>query len=238
MVDPVVETGVADTLERRLADARRRHKAGEYGPTLPLEIVDLGIRTKWASDHPSRPVSPRLVSNEGSVNEKVNGGAQVGGSAGMKKRGAIKVDGGVDGSPAGVQRLTAVAGSLLVDVDGQRRSPQRSSGRPTSTAHVMAGGIVQAYGYFKFSPEIISVPPLQGRRDLITWRETIKPQMEIAGLMGFADGIVPRPEADDVELLAEFCAAQLLTFMVISRCCSPVVLIALKLCRQRLDTRH
>ncbi|CAI7787101.1 unnamed protein product [Closterium sp. NIES-54] len=55
-----------------------------------------------------------------------------------------------------------------------------------------------------------------GRRDLITWRESIEPQLEVARLKGFADGTVPIPPVDDVEQSTEFCATHLLTFMVIS----------------------
>ncbi|CAI7829723.1 unnamed protein product [Closterium sp. NIES-54] len=43
---------------------------------------------------------------------------------------------------------------------------------------------------------------------------------------------------DDVGLRGEFCAAHLLTFMVISRCCSPMVQLALRSCRERLDASH
>ncbi|CAI7872430.1 unnamed protein product [Closterium sp. NIES-53] len=56
--------------------------------------------------------------------------------------------------------------------------------------------------------------------------------------MCFVDGFVETPPEDNVELRAQFCAAHLLTFMVISRCCSPVVQIALKPCRSRLDAGH
>ncbi|CAI7905505.1 unnamed protein product, partial [Closterium sp. NIES-54] len=55
---------------------------------------------------------------------------------------------------------------------------------------------------------------------------------------GFADGTVPTPPVDDVELHGEFRAALLLTFMVISRGCSPVVQLALRSCRERLDAGH
>ncbi|CAI7805927.1 unnamed protein product [Closterium sp. NIES-54] len=205
-------SAVEDTLEARLDDATRHHKNGEFGTVLALEVVLLEIRAKWATKHPSWPASPRSVRNEGGVNEEVGGGAQVSGSVGTKKRGVIKVDGGVDRSEARVQRSTAAVGSSHTNVDGQRRSPQRSIGKPTLTTHVMAGGIAPA--------------------------EAIEPQLKIAGLMGFADGNVPTPDADDVELLAEFRAAHLLTFMVISRCCSSVVQIALKACRQRMDAGH
>ncbi|CAI5519268.1 unnamed protein product [Closterium sp. Naga37s-1] len=223
MVDPVVDAGVADTLETRLANARRRHEAGEYG-TIPLEFVELGIRAQWATEHPSRPASPRPTRNEGGVDEEVDGGARVHGNKGTRQIGVLRsVDGGVGGSHAPVQRSMA---------------PQRSSGSPSSTTHVTAGGIAPAYGYFKFSPDKITVAPLQGRRDLITWRESIEPQLEVAGLKGFADGTVPIPHEGDVELRGEFRAAHLLTFMVISRCCSPVVQLALRSCRERLDAGH
>ncbi|CAI7906368.1 unnamed protein product [Closterium sp. NIES-54] len=162
MVDSVADMGVVDTLEARLDDARKRHADGEYG-TIPLTIAELGIRAQWATEHPSRPASPRLVRNEGGVDDEVNGGARVSGNNGTKQRGVIKVDGGVD--------------------RGQAR-------------------------------------------------------VEVAGLKGFADGTVPIPLDEDVELRGEFCAAHLLTFMVISRCCSPVVQLALRSCRERLDAGH
>ncbi|CAI7874364.1 unnamed protein product [Closterium sp. NIES-53] len=184
MVDPVTNAGVADTLEARLADARKRHADGEYG-MIPMLIVELGIR-----------------------------------------------------SQARVQRSTATAGSSRADDDGRRRSPLRSGGGFSATTHVTAGGIAPTYGYFKFSPDRITVAPLQGRRDLITWRESIEPQLEVAGLKGFADGTVQIPPVDDVGLRGEFCAAHLLIFMVISRCCSPVVQLALRSCRERLDAGH
>ncbi|CAI7882729.1 unnamed protein product [Closterium sp. NIES-53] len=218
MVDPVANAGVADILAARLADVRNRHADGEYG-TIPLLIVELGIRSQWATEHPSRPGSPRPVQNEGGVDDEVNGGARVSGNDGMKQRGVLKVNGGVDRSQARVWKSTAAAGS----------SP---------TTHVMSGGIAPTYGYFKFSPDRITVAPLQGRRDLITWRESIEPQLEVARLKGFADGTVPIPPVDDVGLRGEFRAAHLLTFMVISRCCSPVVQLAFRSCRERLDAGH
>ncbi|CAI7805568.1 unnamed protein product [Closterium sp. NIES-53] len=178
MVDPVVHAGVADTLEARLADARKRHADGEYG-TIPLLIVELGIRSQWATEHPSRPVSPRPVRNEGGVDDEVDGGAQINGNNGMKRRGVIKVDDGVDRSQARVQRSTATAGSSRADDDGRRRSPLQSGGGLSAASHVMAGGIAPTYGHFKFSPDRIAIAPLQGRRDLITWRESIEPQLEL-----------------------------------------------------------
>ncbi|CAI7927295.1 unnamed protein product [Closterium sp. NIES-54] len=117
MVDPIANAGVADTLEARLADARKRHADGEYG-TISLLIVELGIRSQWATEHPSRLVSPRPVRNEGVVDDEVDGGAQVNGNNGMKQRGVIKVDDGVDRSQARVQRSTATAGSSRADNDG------------------------------------------------------------------------------------------------------------------------
>ncbi|CAI7908940.1 unnamed protein product [Closterium sp. NIES-53] len=62
--------------------------------------------------------------------------------------------------------------------------------------------------------------------------------LEVAGLKGFVDVTVPIPPVDNVELRGEFRAAHLLTFMVISRCCSPVVQLALRSCRERLDAGH
>ncbi|CAI7753067.1 unnamed protein product [Closterium sp. NIES-54] len=60
----------------------------------------------------------------------------------------------------------------------------------------------------------------------------------MAGLMCFADGTVETPPESNAELRAEFRTVQLLTFTVISRCCSPVVQIALKSCRRHLDAGH
>ncbi|CAI7731899.1 unnamed protein product [Closterium sp. NIES-53] len=50
--------------------------------------------------------------------------------------------------------------------------------------------------------------------------------------------LVTPPLIDDPDLRAEFRAVQLLTFTVISRCCSPGVQIALKWCREYLDAGH
>ncbi|CAI7789614.1 unnamed protein product [Closterium sp. NIES-54] len=237
MVDFVANAGVADTLEACLADARARHADGEYG-TIPLLIVELGIRSQWATEHPSRPVSPRPVRNEGGVDDEVDGGARVSGNNGTKHRGVLKVNGGIDRSQARMQQSSAAAGSSRADVDGRLCSPLRSNGGLSATTHVTAGRIALTYGYFKFSPDRITIAPLQGRRDLITWRESIEPQLEVAGLKGFADGTVPIPSVEDFGLRREFRAAHLLTFMVISRCCSPVVQLALRSCRERLDAGH
>ncbi|CAI7738210.1 unnamed protein product [Closterium sp. NIES-53] len=205
---------------------------------IPLLIVELGIRLHWATKHLSHPSSPRLVQNEDGIEEEVNGGARVSGNNGTKQRGVMKVDGGVNRSQARVHQSTAAAGSSRADVDGRRRSPLRSGGGILAMMHMTAGEIAPTYGYFKFSPDRITVAPLQGRRDLITWRKSIEPQLEVAGLKGFADGTVPIPSVVNVKLHGEFRAAHLLTFMVISRCCSPVVHLALRSCRERLDAGH
>ncbi|CAI7848994.1 unnamed protein product [Closterium sp. NIES-54] len=105
---PVGPGMVEDSLEARFADARRRHDAGEFRPTLPLEVVVMGIRAHRATD---------------------------------------------------LNFATA-----------------RSC-------------------------------------DLITWRESIEPWLEITGLKGFADGDVAIPDADEVELRAEFHAAHFQTLM-------------------------
>ncbi|CAI7898631.1 unnamed protein product [Closterium sp. NIES-53] len=110
MVDFVANAGVADTSEACLADARARHADGEYG-TIPLLIVELGIRSQWATEHPSRPVSPRPVRNEGGVDDEVDGGARVSGNNGTKHRGVLKVNGGIDRSQARMQQSSAAAGS-------------------------------------------------------------------------------------------------------------------------------
>ncbi|CAI7880618.1 unnamed protein product [Closterium sp. NIES-54] len=189
MVDPVANAGVVNTLEARLGDAKIRHVDGEYG-TIPLLIVE------W---------------------RRRRGRRRVIGNYGTKQRGVIKADDSVDRSQARVQRSSAAAGSSRADADGRRHTPLLSGGGLSATTHVTAGGIAPMYGYFKFSPDRITVASLQGRRDLITWRKSIEPQLEVAGLKGFADGTVPIPPVDDVKLHGEFRAAHLLTFMVISR---------------------
>ncbi|CAI7764097.1 unnamed protein product [Closterium sp. NIES-54] len=60
----------------------------------------------------------------------------------------------------------------------------------------------------------------------------------MAGLIGFARGTVATLKKHYPDLRAEFRAVQLLTFTVISRCCSPGVQIALKSCREYLDAGH
>ncbi|CAI5949414.1 unnamed protein product [Closterium sp. NIES-65] len=108
-----------------------------------------------------------------------------------------------------------------------------------SATQVTAGGIAPSYDYFKFTPDRISVtPPLVGRPDILTWKEAIEPQLEMAGLIGFARGTVATPVEHHPDLRAEFRAVQLLTFTVILRCCSPGVQIALKWCQEYINAGH
>ncbi|CAI5478188.1 unnamed protein product [Closterium sp. Yama58-4] len=235
MVGAVGDTGVVDTLEARLESARRKHEANEYGD-LPWAVVEAGLRTMWATEHPpSRPASPRPVNTEGGVDVGVNaGGDQVGSSAGgtsSRQRGVIHAD-EVGVVQARGMRSSAAAGSSQGDVGGRR-----SGSLPMSATQVTAGGIAPSYGYFKFTPDRILVSPvLVGRPDILTWKEAIEPQLEMAGLINFARGTVATP--DDPDLHVEFRAVQLLTFTVISRCCSPGVQIALKSCREHIDAGH
>ncbi|CAI7833524.1 unnamed protein product [Closterium sp. NIES-54] len=60
----------------------------------------------------------------------------------------------------------------------------------------------------------------------------------MARLIGFARGTVATPEEHYPDLRVEFRAVQLLTFTVISRCCSPGMQIALKSCREYFDAAH
>ncbi|CAI5496974.1 unnamed protein product [Closterium sp. Naga37s-1] len=91
----VGDAGVADTMEARLAGARRRHEAQEFGD-LPWAVVEAGIRSVWATEHPpSQPASPRPVNTEGGVDVGVNArSGQVGSSAGgtSRQRAAPVVD--------------------------------------------------------------------------------------------------------------------------------------------------
>ncbi|CAI7870898.1 unnamed protein product [Closterium sp. NIES-54] len=194
--------GVVDTLEARLEDARRRHEANEYGPNLPLAVIKAGIRLVWAEEHPARRASPRPVNNEGSVDVGVNaGGDQVGNNAGCtsRQRCVIHAD-EVGGVQARGMRSSAAAGSSQGDVGGRR-----SSLSPMSATHVTAGGIASSYGCFKFMPDRISVIPLLvGQHDILTWKEAIEPQLEMAGLIGFARGTVATPEEQYPDLRAEF----------------------------------
>ncbi|CAI7933814.1 unnamed protein product [Closterium sp. NIES-54] len=141
--DTVANAGVADTLEARLADARKLHEEGEYG-SIPWAIAELGIRAQWATKHPSSPVSPRPVRNKGGVDDEVDDGARVSGNNGTKQRGVIKVNGGVNRSQLRVQWSTVAAGSSHADVDGRCRSPLRSGGGLSATTHgfdrTLAGG--------------------------------------------------------------------------------------------------
>ncbi|CAI7928533.1 unnamed protein product [Closterium sp. NIES-54] len=232
----VGDTKVMDTLEGRLEDVRRRHEAQEYG-VIPWAVIEAGLCSVWAAKHPpSRPASPRPVTNEGGVNVGVKaGGDQVGSSAGgmSMQRGVIHADEVGDVQMRGM-RSTAAAGTSQGDVRGRR-----SGLTPMSATQVTAGGIAPSYGYFKFTLDrILVTPPLVGRPDILTWKEAIEPQLKMAGLIGFARGTVATPEEHHADLRAEFRAVQLLTFTVISRCCSPGVQIALKWCREYLDAGH
>ncbi|CAI7916801.1 unnamed protein product [Closterium sp. NIES-54] len=204
----------------REAGVRARHEAGGYGEA-DLEILLLGTRAQWAREHsPPRveadgaSASPRPVHNEGDGGDVVGGGS-------TRVRGVIwPADGSGGGMQAQVLRLSTTGGSSNVNIDGRRQSPLRSGVRPTSATHLSAGrdeGIAPACGYFQIWPDKIVVPKaLEGRHELITWIESIEPQLEITGLKKFVDGNVATPDADDFELWTEFDAAHLLTFMVIS----------------------
>ncbi|CAI7866608.1 unnamed protein product [Closterium sp. NIES-53] len=174
----VADTGVVDTLEAQLEDARRRHEAQEYG-AISWAVVEAGIRAVWATEHPSRLASPRPVNTKGGVDVAVNAADLVGSSAGGTSR-------------------------------------QRG-----------------------FTPDRISVTTLLvGRPDIVTWKEAIEPQLEKAGLMGFAAGTMATPSEKYPDLRAEFRVVQLLTFTVISRCYSPGVHIALKPCTDYVEAGH
>ncbi|CAI7867293.1 unnamed protein product, partial [Closterium sp. NIES-54] len=187
-----------------------------------MELMIEGARSKWAHDHPPRPVaeiesaSPRAEGEN--VNIDGNEGARV---TRGKMRGAVRVHtASVDGTQAQVIR-SAAAASVRSDAHGRRNPARLSGGGPSWTENastVRDGGIAPEYGYFKFSPDKIAVPKLlEGRHDLATWVESIEPQLEIAQLKKFVDGTVEVPPEDDAERRTEFHSARLLTFMVISR---------------------
>ncbi|CAI7855808.1 unnamed protein product [Closterium sp. NIES-54] len=209
MVGPVADAGVVDTLETRLEDARRHHGARNFGTALPLEVVELGIRA-----------------NGDQVGNSVRGTS--------RQRGVFRTaDIEVSGVQARGLQSSAAAGSLQGDVSGRR-----SSVTPASATHVTAGGIAPTYRYFNFPPDKVSImAPLVGWYDLLKWKESIEPQLEMVGLMCFADGSMETPPTSNTGLRAEFRAVQLLTFTVISRC-STVVHFALKSCRSHTDAGH
>ncbi|CAI7832303.1 unnamed protein product [Closterium sp. NIES-53] len=89
----------------------------------------------------------------------------------------------------------------------------------------------------RFCTMLACFPLLDWSCDLL-FSPTLPMGLEVAGLKGFADDTVPIPPVDNVGLRGEFRAAHLLTFMVISRCCSPVVQLALRSCREHLDAGH
>ncbi|CAI7808879.1 unnamed protein product [Closterium sp. NIES-54] len=187
---------------------------------------------QWVTEHPSRPASPRPVNNEGGADVGVEVGDQVGSSAGGTSRQRVvfrTADGEVGGVQArGLQSSVATHPSQG-NVDGCRGSVT-----PALATHMTAEGIATTYVYFKFPSDKVSV----SRHDLLMWKESIEPQLEMAGLMCFADGSMETPPASNAELRAEFRTVQLPTFTVISRCCSPLVQIALKSCRSHLDAGH
>ncbi|CAI7791356.1 unnamed protein product [Closterium sp. NIES-54] len=195
------DAGAEDNLEARLEDARRRHLAGDYRETLPLAVVEAGIRAEWVAEHPLQPASCRSTNTEGGVDVGVNANDQVGSSAGGTpgQRGVIHAD-EVGGVQARGLQSSMAAGSSKGDVRGRW-----SSVISASATHVMAGGIAPTYGYFKS-------------------RQT--------------RSVVETPPASNTELRVEFRPVQLLTFTVISRCCSPGLHIALKSCRSYLDASH
>ncbi|CAI7890549.1 unnamed protein product [Closterium sp. NIES-54] len=210
----VGDTGVADTLEARLEDTRRRHLEGKYGQILPLAVIEVGIRIVWAEEHPPRPASPRPVNSEGGIDVVINASDQVGSSAGgtSRQRGVIHAD-EVGCIQAQELQLSAAILSSQGDVGGRRISVM-----PSSAIHVKAGGIAPSYGYFKFTPDTVSITPLLvGRPDILTWKEAIEPQLKVAGLKCF-DTVATTPESNS-ELRAEF-------------------RIALKSCRDYLDAGH
>ncbi|CAI7873322.1 unnamed protein product [Closterium sp. NIES-53] len=197
MVDPVVKACVEDTLQAREAGVRARHEAGGYGEA-DLEILLLGTRAQWAREHsPPRVEADGASASPRPVHNEGDGGDVVGGGS-TRVRGVIwPADGSGGGMQAQVLRLSTTGGSSNVNIDGRRQSPLRN--------------------------KIVVPKALEGRHELITWIESIEPQLEITGLKKFVDGNVATPDADDFELWTEFDAAHLLTFMVISRCCSPLV---------------
>ncbi|CAI7883930.1 unnamed protein product [Closterium sp. NIES-53] len=189
---------VADTLEARLEDTRRRHLEGKYGQILPLAVIEVGIRIVWAEEHPPRPASPRPVNSEGGIDVVINASDQVGSSAGgtSRQRGVIHAD-EVGCIQAQELQLSAAILSSQGDVGGRRISVM-----PSSAIHVKAGGIAPSYGYFKFTPDTVSITPLLvGRPDILTWKEAIEPQLKVAGLKCF-DTVATTPESNS-ELRAE-----------------------------------
>ncbi|CAI7830757.1 unnamed protein product [Closterium sp. NIES-53] len=118
MVGAVGNAGVVDTLEARLEDARRRHEANEYRPNLPLAVIEAGIHSVWAEEHPARPISPRPMNNEGGIDVGVNAcGDEFGSNAGGKstQQGVIHAD-EVGSVQAQGMRSSAAAGSSQGDV--------------------------------------------------------------------------------------------------------------------------
>ncbi|CAI7775452.1 unnamed protein product [Closterium sp. NIES-54] len=134
MVGAVVNTGVVDTLEARLENARRRHKVNEYGD-LPWAVVEAGIRAVWATEHPPWLVSPRPVNTEGGVDAVVNAvGGQVGSSAGgtSRQRGVIHANkddaaAGDDAIPAADQEEAGLLAGTGMGLHGKLKLKARWS---------------------------------------------------------------------------------------------------------------
>ncbi|CAI7878715.1 unnamed protein product [Closterium sp. NIES-54] len=133
MVGAVVDTGVVDTLDARLENARRCHKANEYGD-LPCAVIEAGICAVWATEHSSRPVSPRPVNTEGGVDAGVNaGGGQVGSSAGgtLRQRGVIHADevGGVQARGVRSSATASSSSGWKLTKDADKRKSAKDNGR-------------------------------------------------------------------------------------------------------------
>ncbi|CAI7782175.1 unnamed protein product [Closterium sp. NIES-54] len=114
MVGAVGDARAVDTLEARLEDARRHHEANEYVSNLPLAVIEAGIRSVWAEEHPARPASPRPVNNEGGIDVGVNaGGDQVCSNAGgtSRQQGVIHADEVGDVQARGMRSLAAAGSS-------------------------------------------------------------------------------------------------------------------------------
>ncbi|CAI7889810.1 unnamed protein product [Closterium sp. NIES-54] len=239
MSDDGVASETMDTLEAQ--EAAMRERFSDTGNSAEeSELIILGLHEWWARDHPP----PRAEADNGSAALRAedndvnlgNGGERaicrliwgpvqanvtsVGGTQAQVLRAAAagSARDGANGSQISARRI----------IDGRARMSQPSTSRDM--------GIAPEYGYFKFSPDKITVPKLlEGRHDLTTWEESIEPQLEIAQLKKFVDGSVVPPPDDDYECISQFHSAQLLTFMVILRCYSPIVQVALKPCCMRED---
>ncbi|CAI5972130.1 unnamed protein product [Closterium sp. NIES-64] len=122
---------------------------------------------------------------------------------------------------------------------GQVGSSAGGTSRQRGVIHVGEVGGVQARGMQSSAAADESRGDVGGRRSgLSPMSASQVTAAGDAGLIGFARGTVATPGEHHPDLRAEFRAVQLLTFTVISRCCSPGVQIALKWCREYLDAGH